>query len=68
MRYPSSKFNSIGVINPNSEINERIWRQIQAQDLKVKFDKKGKGLIRLLDKDEYYGYMPERGALKDSGT
>ena len=68
MRYPSSKFNSIGVINPNSEINERIWRQIQAQELKVKFDKKGKGLIRLLDKDEYYGYMPERGTLKDSGT
>lgn len=26
MRYPSSKFNSIGIINPNSEINDRIWK------------------------------------------
>lgn len=69
MRYPSSKFNSIGVLNPNSEINDRIWRQMQTRDLNVKFDKKGKGLIRLIDKDEYYGFtMPHRGVLKDSGT
>lgn len=70
MRYPSTRFNQIGLVNPNAEINDRIWKQIQASELNYKFDKKGKGLIKRLDKDEYYGYaIPQRNmALKDSGT
>ena len=70
MRYPSTRFNQIGLMNPNAVINDRVWKQIQTRGLNVKWDKKGKGLIKRLDKDEYYGYgIPTMNmALKDSGT